>query len=159
MATNTKSKKKFNVIDFIIVILIIGCIVGIVFRSIYVNRLLTSGGSDTASVSFTAAIPGATASQVSVDDVFYVVSNNMPFGSITSVVTGENYVYEEAENGRLVKTLDETSSLLTGKLNVQGIDTQNGFMLGGTYFIAPGQSFEIIGKKARFTIMITDIET
>lgn len=154
----SESKTRFNVIDFIIIILVIGCVVGIVLRYNYVQNLLSTGGGVSAQVKFTADISKTTSEGVSVGDVYYIVSNNLEFGKLTSCEFNETYTYEESESGLLVKTLDETKVTLTGIITVSGRDTSNGFMLGGTYFISPGQSFEIIGKNARFTVTLTSLK-
>ena len=152
-----KSGVKFNIVDFIIIILVIALIAGIIVRFNFVKRLTASGGDDVAKLTFTADVTTSSAGEITEGDIYFVVSNDMKLGTLTGFTVSDSFKYEEAEDGTLVKAVDETGKNIRGEIEASGNMSDDGFLLGGTYFIAPGQSLEVVSKHGGFTMEILSL--
>lgn len=158
MKKNEKSKIRFNIIDIIIVIIVIGSIVGVIFRYDIVDRLVLDSKRDEVNVSFMiTGISPQISEQITDGDEFYVVGSSDSMGVLVEHTTGNFVTVEANEKGEPVQSFDDTLRDVRGTFSSLGVLNDEGFFLGGTLFIAPGKTLTIESRNVRVSVIITEI--
>jgi hypothetical protein len=144
--TAKQSKKlRLNVVDFLIVIIIIGAIVGIALRFGVIEKVTNQSALKPARVSFLIQdINDLSADYINIGDEFKSVTHNCVFGKLESrqILPAEAFVVNEY--GQLNKTYSENHRIdVRGTFIVDGTFTEEGFLLAGTNYIAPGSGIRI----------------
>ncbi len=155
-----KTKVRFNGIDLLIVIIFIGCIVGLALRYQLVDVIKNAGEEQTARVSFYVSdIKESSEDFFAEGDVFYISSTGERLG----VLQG-GFVFEPAEefhmtaDGEYVKSASVNGrSDMRGILEAKGVFSKEGFLLNDTKYIAPGSELSIQSGKILVTVTVTDI--
>jgi len=154
----TKNKIRFNIIDFIIVIAIIGCIVGVALRYNVVDRIGISSLNDTVEIEFVIFNIRPTSYDAMVKgDTFYWKQNNMEIGVLKEATGSYSETFIQTEDLKMVKHLRDDRYDVRGTFVAKGAMTESGFMLNGTQFLAPGKSLNVISKNIDVTLTITKI--
>ncbi len=159
MAEKKERKIRFNIIDFLIVIAVIACIVGIALRYNVADRIGVKSNTDTAEVSFIVRdIKQSSADALITGDTFYWTQNGVELGVLTSKSTTPAAIVSENSKGEAVVVYSDYAVDATGVLTCVGTLTDDGFMIGGTQFVAPGKEMEINSKQVKVLVLITDVE-
>lgn len=156
-----KTKSRFNGVDLLIIIIFIGCLVGLALRYQLVDTIRNSGTNQKAEVSFYLEdIKSTSEDFFSEGDTFFIVENGERLG----VLQG-GFVFEPAEEfnmnleGDYVKSASVNGrSDMRGTLLADGLFTNEGFMLNNTKYIAPGSEITIHSSKIEVTVILTDIK-
>ncbi len=157
--TKQKKRVRFNAIDFLIVVVVIGCIVGVFMRYNLAERFGVNVAEHKAEISFLIKEMDNTAVEAMVvGDAFYK-QNGVLIGYLKerTAVASESYM---ADSRGLPKVLySDTESDVTGVLAATGTFAEDGsFTLAGGHFIAPGTELEVSSPHIRITLLITDIQ-
>lgn len=157
-----KKTKKFkpNIIDFLVVVIIIGAIVGIVLRNSNLNMQDSQGELEKVRISFRVAdISADTGECFNVGNEFFSVTHDTVFGTLESSWTNPAEIYVADQNGVLHKreAIDDRVDL-RGTFICEGVFTENGFMLGGDYYISANSEVAVKSPSVSSNIVITDIE-
>ena len=163
--TNTKQKKtkkfKPNIIDFLIVIIIIGAIVGIVFRNNAIGQIAPQSELEQVRISFRVAdISEAAGECFNVGDTFYSDSFGCVFGTLESAWTNpaEMYVVDQSGTVHKKEAINDRVDL-RGTFTGEGIFTQDGFfLLGGLHYISANSEVTVESPSVSSRIVITDVE-
>lgn len=166
MSENTKStakkarKIKPNVIDFIILIALIGAIIGIAIRSGVVEKVTINNSLESARVTFLiSGVSESTGEYFSNGDEFYSSTHNSNFGTLEQFWTNPAEIYTADENGVLKKTPLAVDMIdVRGTMICTGVFTADGFFLGGSNFIAPNSPVTVKSADVEVNILIMDIE-
>jgi len=154
-----KTKGRFNIIDFFIIIAVLGCIIGVVLRYDLTNTSVLNSSRDEVEISFfiNGVRIGSTEAMVE-GDIFYWKANGMEIGKLLSkeVSNREVFVFDGEYN--YVKRYHAFQYDVRGVILSKGILDDDGFKLKGTQFLAPGKTFEIQSKNITVYITITDIK-
>lgn len=158
----SKIKTKPTVIDFLIVIIVLGALIGIVFRTGVVEKVISTNSQQKAEISFVVFnINGESGNYFNQGDVFTDVTHNCLFGKLKdgfSIMDAETFV--EDINGNLIKT-----TAINGRKDVRatveatGVFTDEGFLLGGTTYLAPGSYIQIKSQGISVSATITEIQS
>lgn len=156
-----KTKARFNGIDLLIIIIFIGCIIGIALRYQLVDTIKNSTTTQKAEVSFYLEnIKSTSEDFFSEGDTFFLVENSERLGVLQS-----GFVFEPAEefnmnlDGEYIKSASVNGrSDMRGTLLADGLFTNEGFMLNNTKYIAPGSEITIYSNKIEVTVILTDIK-
>lgn len=169
MSSPSKKTKKFNVIDAIIIIAVVACIAGVIFR-LFINKSDLS--AEEYSVVFT--VDGLTKEEISmiaVDAEVYITENGLRkvIGTVADnniesiadifkvqrdcmLVKDENGVYTEAYYP------EGTLYMIEGRITVNGkYASDGGFSSAGGVKLAPGMSLPVHTETADFDITVTEI--
>lgn len=162
MTTENKTGKgriRLNIIDFIVIIILIGAAVGIAFRFGLVERVKTQVSMDGASISFLVQnIQEASYSYFNIGEEFEDVTHKCSFGTLESKQEFPAETYITDINGNIIKTYVENDRIdLRGVMSSVGKFTDEGFLLDGIHFIAPGSSINIRSSVISVWITVTDI--
>ena len=155
----TRAKLKPNVIDFLIVLVIIGAVVGIALRSGAVSEIVRSDELETAQVSFLILdINDNSGNYFNVGDSFRSTAYEQELGVIDSVQFMPAEAFITSEDGRLIKTYSNNGRIdVRGTMSSKGMFSEVGFLLGGNQYIAPGNTLHVQSKYMDVSLTITDI--
>lgn len=154
--SNVKTAKglRFSVIDFVIVLMILACFVGVVLRYDLVNKLFSKTVLTEARITFVAeAVTPEERAVFTESTVFY--TDRDVFGILSSLEAAPAIVYYENSIGSLVHYEHATLLDLNGVFRAQVVSSENGYLLNGNTFIAPGSTFTVMagGASVRITVL------
>ncbi len=156
MSTN-ENKTRFNMIDLIIVLIIIACIIGTVFRGTILDRLSFSSSADRVKVSFTAEnLTYEDVSALRVSDTLYLSEKS--FGTLTSMsYVKQTVVVPSQDRLSFTEALDPTHYTLTGEIEISGKNTDKGFFFDSDIHIGVGKVLNLKSSNCAISIVITKI--
>ena len=156
MSTN-ENKTRFNMIDLIIVLIIIACIIGTVFRGTILDRLSFSSSADRVKVSFTAEnLTYEDVSALRVSDTLYLSEKS--FGTLTSMsYVKQTVVVPSQDRLSFTEALDPTHYTLTGEIEISGKNTDKGFFFDSDIHIGVGKVLNLESSNCAISIVITKI--
>ena len=150
---------RFTVLDFLILVLVTVCVVGIFFRGKISSYFLSATASDKIAVGFVVEkVDKSVADSVKEDDSLYVGGDF--FASVESAYSeNSNFVGTEDENGDgVIDTFVSSYEYdIYGKLIVSGRYTDNGFLADGNMYLTVGKMLEINGPGYTLNVIITEI--
>lgn len=163
MAENTKpqtKKLRLNIIDFLIIIVVIGAVVGIALRMGVVERVTNQSNLEEARISFLIQdIQESSADYFKTGDIFYADGFDCEFGKLESRQFMPAEAFITNMNGELIKTHSSNNRIdVRGTVIGAGTFTDEGFLLEGINFIAPGSGMHIQSTELSFYVTITGIE-
>lgn len=162
MEENT-SRKKFNMIDVLIIVLVILCVVGIYFRS----HIMQWVGIDTQikdySITFQVSeIRASSEKYFAAGERIYLDSPEMSFGVIDgncSVTPAEKFITTADGIITSVTYPEATYVDVVGSVKCEGaFRSEEGFYLEGSYLITPGMTLKVHTEKLDFVITVVNIE-
>lgn len=157
---NTKKKLRLNIIDFLILIVVIGGVIGIALRMGVVERVTNQSNMEDAKISFLVLdIQESSADYFKTGDVFYAENLDCEFGKLESrqIMPAEAFIANI--DGELIKT-HSSNNRIDVRATVIGVGTftDEGFLLEGINFIAPGSEVRLQSSDLDVTVTITAIE-
>ncbi len=160
MAAGTKSRLRLNIIDFLIIIVVLGAMVGIAVRAGVVEKVTNRSKLETARISFLIQdIQESSADYFNAGDEFRSLTHDAFFGTLESrqIMPAEAFISDES--GHIIKTHSGNNRIdVRGTLLCEGTFTEDGFLLGGTSFIAPNAYINLQSSSLMVYITVTDIE-
>ena len=156
MATN-ENKTRFNMIDLLIVLIIIACIIGTVFRGAILDRLSFSSSADSVMVSFTAEnLTKEDISTLKVGDKLSL--SDKSFGVLRSVAYEKQTVVIPSDDRlSFIEALDPEHYTMTGEIEINGKNTDKGFFFDSDIHIGVGKMLNLESSKCAISIVITKI--
>ena len=161
---------RFGVLDAVIILLIVGIVVGLIFRYNVFQTISQFQNLKEYNVDFSVKnIEYTTPNYVSENDEFYFKESGEEFGKIITKtdINGVNsnlvlpFTFAEKtfeEIGITAVYPSETRIDVTGRFLCEGPMSDDGsFLLNGNTYIAPGQSYVICSEKVTLQINITSI--
>lgn len=163
-ATDAKpagGKLRLNIIDFLIVVVILGAIIGITLRFGLVERITNQSGLTSARISFLILdINDESWNYFSVGDRFIDAEHDCELGVLESrqFIPAEAFIVNEY--GEIFKrnSGNEQRIDVRGVLVGEGTFTDDGFLLGGTNYIAPGSTVHMQSSNIDVYMTVTAIE-
>lgn len=165
--TDDKKQKKpgargrFNIIDLVLLIALLACIAGIYLRYAADRDLGSKQELDSYTLSFEVQnIRYTSADAFQADDAVYLRTDDTKIGTLLSLDSASPTEYLFFDLGGNVKQTyypENTRIDVTGRILAEGRMTENGFMLNGNVFLAPGRSYPIMTPHIDVNITITDI--
>ncbi|MBO5305152.1 MAG: DUF4330 family protein [Clostridia bacterium] len=163
----TETKKKgsgagLNLLDFVVILLVLICLISAVIRVRQIDWFNKGADLDEFEVYFSVTdISYISEDALVVGDTFTLTENQATLGvlqSIDSVLPSTMYVKDPDGNVLGVNYPESTRIDVTGTVLSLGQMTNNGYLLGGTIYIAPGRAYSVQSEHMDFTIEILDIE-
>ena len=168
---NTKKTKKLrpNIIDLLIVVAVLGAIVGVALRTGIVEKVITNNSLESARISFLVQnISGESYNYFIPGDIFYSDTHKCYLGTLEEKpydLPAEMFI--EGADGKVIKSyspadIDDPSKSeridVRGKLISSGVFSNEGFLLGGTTYIAPGSTVTMKSRNITVSITVTGVE-
>ena len=160
MKKNTEKKNRFNIIDFMLIVTVAACIIGITVRYNLKETIINQSDRDTATV--TVMIRGLLKSNVDhliVGDEFYNQRNGELMGTMTDVQIQPAKIRNLRHDGTIAITeyVDRIDAICT--IEMEGINKDiEGFLIGGTNYIGCGSSFLVRSVNLETEWLVVDIE-
>lgn len=154
-----KSRLRLNIIDFLLIIAVLGALIGIAVRAGVVERVTNQANLETAKVSFLIQdIQESSADYFGIGDEFRSLTHNCVFGKLESrqFMPAEAFIADS--RGTLIKTHSANNRIdVRGVISCSGTFTDEGFLLAGTSFIAPNSGIRIQSPSIDVYITVIDI--
>ena len=152
-AKTRKSRMRLNIIDFLIIIVLIGAVVGIAMRFGLVERVTNQAGMTGARISFLIRdINEGSLDYFGIGDTFYDKEHDCLLGTLES----RQFMYSEAfitnERGEIIKTN------VRGAVIGSGTFTDDGFLLDGVNYVAPGSTIHVQSRDLDVILTVTAVE-
>ncbi|MBQ8577585.1 MAG: DUF4330 domain-containing protein [Clostridia bacterium] len=154
--TQTK-KHRFNIVDFVLIIAVLACVIGIAIRYNLSTSLLR--GNDTAVITVKidgllteysdALLPG---------DAFYYQTTGNPLGTLLTVETSPAKIRFVNTDGTVTVAnyVDRVDVVCT--LEVEGYASENGFMIDGTTYIGSGSDILVRSRNIETQMVVLNVE-
>jgi len=160
-----KKKIAFNILDWIIVVAVVLSALGIWFRFGLAKQWQIKNNTVTAYISFSISDIKETSFTGGYFAEGSPVYNADAGNSLIGHFAGEDmfrYVparyYEHSRTGEVVVVQSVSDRIdLDGVIISTGLDTENGFLYGGSTYIAPGQTIKLSTPQIEVSVLVTDI--
>lgn len=163
----TREKKRINILDFLIIVLVVLCIAGAVLR-IYTKSRDDKFGSDEATVTFLIQnVQYESKNLIKDGDKVYSNVYECDMGTVVGDVDYGAAVYYAEDDGEINKTTSAINPItnepyridMKCQLKCNGTWTDgSGFSVNGTQYIAPNMSMELCFPNIKATVLILDVE-
>jgi len=158
MNTQGTKRARFSVIDFVIILMILACLVGVAMRYDLAEKLFSKTTLIDARITFVAeAVTPEERAAFSENTVFY--TDRDTFGILTTIESHPALIYYENNIGSLVHYEHDTLLDLNGSFRAKVLDTDNGYLLNGNTFLAPGSTFTVKAGGASVLITIISVDS
>ena len=144
---------KFSVADFVIILMIIACIIGVAMRYDIAEKLFSKTKAEDVRVTF--AVSSAT------DNTNNAFSTGAVFmygsGKLEEADSSPAVQYYENSSGVLTEKKNEGFYDITGTFVCRLVSTDSGYLLDGRTYIAAGSTFTLQCGAVRTTVLITSV--
>ena len=164
--TNESPRRRFNVMDAIIILLVIFCIASIVYRMDIIDGAGVSNTNEEYRLYFEIEdIRSSSISSLVIGDTVKVSSTGEMVGRFDEIVQNIPALATYNDSGAAVyyppeneeNKYDETRYYVTGYITVSGRMTENGFLLNGNTYIASNSELQIATEHIETTIKVINI--
>lgn len=151
-------KRRFNIIDLLIVLVLLAVIATAVIRTVTRNAENKRSLPEMKSAEISFLIEG-----IGVAQADYIVlgdtlrTGDDVIGTVKSFDIQRASLLSEDGEGKAVTVYSDTAYDIRGVISAEGCTEENGFLLNGTLPLAPGQTLSVRGSDIAFTFLITDI--
>ncbi len=151
-------KKKFNVVDALIIVLFAIMLLVIIFRAQLISLFNNNGKRTAVEISFECeAVDNEIANSITDQSTLYWVETDDILGTLNITVSpAASQILYYNEDGELCTRKSETTQAFSGVIKGTAINN-NGCYIDGTDFLASGMTITITNGKAQFTALITSV--
>ena len=157
MKKKKKSGPRFNVFDFLIIFAILVCAGAIIVRAIFIGS--AEKDRDTAAVVFEISyISDVTAEALCKEDQpIYLQSDDERIGTMKTATASPQIVWERDANGVLQSVLHPAKYEVRAETLIEGVWTEDGFLIGGTRLATVGDTFDIYTPYVSCTLTVVSV--
>ncbi len=165
-----RSGARFNIVDFLIILIILLCIFSLVARyTTALEKIGISGKMDEYEVSFTVkGLRHTTPSFFGIEDQVYLQDEDHTYvgrllsreiGSTDALTITLSSEYVQSETGFVSAYYAENTLVdISGRILCRGrINEEGYFLLGGDVYMAEGQTLSVCTALVSFELIVTDI--
>ncbi len=153
------SRSSFNAIDVAILLLVIACVLGLYLRYSAENEM-SYGADDSYTVEFVCEhVRYTTADYIHLGDKIYFKGGSTAIGEVDGTlvnIPSSDIIYVDGEM-REIRYSSDTIIDIKGSVRMNGVMTENGFLVGGNTYIAPNSVIHVSNKYADFEMKIVSI--
>lgn len=153
------ARNSFNAVDVAILLLFLICAIGIYVRYERETKI-ASGEGDVYTVNFVCEqVRYTTVDYINVGDEVFFADSSVRLGTVTGTIVSRPSSKEISVDGRNITAYYPSDTIIdiNGSIAVNGVMTENGFLIGGNTYIAPNSVLEIAGKRVDMTIRILSV--
>ena len=159
MNENSKPlKKKFNIIDFLLIVLILAALISVLLRNDVTSKL--NVGQKMTDVEYTFLVENirdTSCDKFAEGKEFLLQSNDESIGTLTSYEILPYEQFMELSNGEIVKSAVPNRYTLKGTLKTQVQKNSDGFYLEDNVFLSPGSTFYVKFDILYFMISVISV--
>ncbi|MDD4772454.1 MAG: DUF4330 family protein [Eubacteriales bacterium] len=153
-----KRRHRFNIVDLLIILALATVAISVAFRYNLAEKIGVTSEDDTVIISFLVQdIKETSADALVLGDMFYWELNGILIGELISKKPSFAEAFVENDEGILVKLYNENNYDVRGEIKAKGKIKDEGFMLGGRQFLAPGKVLYVQSRNIMVNMTITDI--
>ena len=153
-----QTKHRFNIVDFLIIVLVIAAVVSVIQRA-NVSDVFLAQERVTVEYSFILEnIRDTTAEYFAKDTDLFFQSNEDFAGKLVEFSEEPYEVYITLNDGSIAKTTVPEKKNITGKIRVEVKKTEDGYFLEDNYFLAPGCVMYLKFDMIFFSITVLDVK-
>ena len=159
--TGANAKKRLNMIDVLILAVVIICVVGLVIRFSNFGFSGSARDLDDYEILFSVSNIAYTSEDYFVHgDTVTIAENGVVLGQLSGKVNSMPAMFEtQYKDGKSIAvSYPEASRIdVKGAIASRGKMGDNGYLVGGTTYIAPGSELLVQSEHMDFVLKITDI--
>ena len=157
MKKNTQKTHRFNIIDFMLIVAILACIIGIAVRQNLNETVVESNDTATVTVMIRGLLKD-NVKQIIEGDEYYNQRSGDLMGVLQSFETKPAKIRTPRLDGTIATTeyVDRTDVIC--KVKIEGMSTDDGFLMGGSDYIGCGSSFLVRSVNLETEWLVIDIE-
>ena len=158
-ATEKKKRARLNSADIMIFLLCVVCIAGLVLRFVVLDKIESNASAQSATVTMLIeGVSDTSREYLSESARMYLEDGTTLLGTVRTVSATPSPVYIYEDDGSITR-MDSVNGKVDIRieLDVSGVNSESGFMLGGTVYIAPNMSLPVKTSTLAVTGLITDI--
>lgn len=166
MSNENKKKGRFNAIDAFVILLIVACIVGVVYRYITLEETSVNATLKEYVIHFKVAdVSGTSLKYFKTGDTFRIKSNGVRLGTLDGIQQHVPAVGAYNKNGAKIyyPQLEEETTYNTshysavGYITVKGKMTADGFLLNGNTYITANDDLHVLSEHVETTLRVMSI--
>ena len=154
-------KNRINVIDVLILLIVIACVAGLGVRFGNVGGLSSSDNLEAYDVYFSVSNIAYTSEDAFVQgDTVTLADSGVilgEFAGLETILPAEFFARDKSGNLIVVNYPESTRIDVTGRIVSQGLMSDNGYLVGGTTYVAPGTEYSVQSEHMDFVLKITNI--
>lgn len=153
------SGPRFNVFDFLIIVMLFVCVGAIIARSIFIGSFKKeiAGAKMVFEVSDISAVTADALCITDPPQPMYLQSDDSWIGNVVSASQSAQMVWEKDENGVLQSAIHPEKKNVRGEVLLSGRWTEDGFFIGGADLATVGKTFKIYTPYVSCTITVISI--
>ena len=152
-----EAKSRFNIIDIVIVLAVIGIVVASFVRGDIVKRFTESDDKVVVYTFEAKNLKVSSALYISNGDMVYIKDSGKYIGTITGYIVRNAQTVVETADGKLVEgTLPDRIDLII-TVETKGRQTDAGIFINDGLFISAGKEFEVATKKLTFPMVVEEV--
>lgn len=153
-----EEKKRFNVIDVLIIIGILLIVLALIFRAQIINVFNDKGSRTECRITVIAdELTTDTATSVKAGDQMTWLDRDVSIGTVESVNTTPSTVYIPNPDGSYSPVVSDTLTQLTCTV-ITSCLSDNGCYIDGKYFVAKGMTMLLSTTTAQFKVTVIAVE-
>ncbi|NLK39726.1 MAG: DUF4330 domain-containing protein [Clostridiales bacterium] len=157
----TRSRVRFNLIDFVIILAVLASVAGIYVRyNFSFDEMKNEDNFVEAEVEFLILnVTEQLADALVAGSPVFDSQNKKQMGELSAIVQKlPAEIFVTMEDGSIIKTYSNALRYdVRGIITVKGIQTEKGFLCQGENYIAPGASMVVLTPEVDFNMLITNI--
>jgi hypothetical protein len=157
MKKNTQKTHRFNIIDFMLIVTVLACLIGITVRQNLKETVVESNDTATITVMIRGLLKD-NVKQIVTGDEYYNQRNGDSMGILQAFETKPAKIRTPRLDGTIATTeyIDRTDVLCT--VEIEGLATDDGFLINGSDYIGCGSSFLVRSVNLETEWLVVDIE-
>ena len=157
MNKKTQKNNRFNIIDFMLIVAVLACIIGVAARTNIKQNVLLSDDTATVTVMVRGLMKDSV-KQLVAGDKYYYQSTGGSIGTLQSFQATPSKVRTPRMDGTIVISESADRADVICKVKVEGVATDTGFHVDGAQFIGSGSSIFVRSKNLETEWLVLDIE-
>ena len=157
MKNNAQKPNRFNIIDFMLIVAVLACLIGVAMRTNIKETVIESNDTATVTV-MVRGLLNDNVKHIVVGDEYFNQSNGQSIGFLQSSQASPTKIRTPRYDGTIATTESVDRSDVICKIKVQGLSTTDGFLIDGTAFIGSGSKFSVRSVNLQTEWLVLDIE-
>ncbi|MBR5871806.1 MAG: DUF4330 domain-containing protein [Clostridia bacterium] len=157
MKNNAQKPNRFNIIDFMLIVTVLACLIGIAMRTNIKETVIESNDTATVTV-MVRGLLNDNVKYIAVGDEYFNQNSGQSIGVLQSVESSAAKIRTPRYDGTIAVTDSVDRSDVICKVKVKGLSTSDGFLIDGTAFIGSGSKFSVRSVNLQTEWLVVDIE-
>lgn len=157
MNKKTQNTNRFNIIDFMLIVALLACIIGITARTNLRESIVQSNDTATVTVMIRGLLKDSV-KQLVVGDEYFDQRSGESIGYLQSFEAKPSKIHTPRLDGTIATTESTDRADVICKVKIEGLASDTGFHVDGIRYIGSGSSFIVRSKNLETEWLVVDIE-